>query len=52
MNKSSVVLSSFCFKNSLIDSVKPLYYGICRYKTSVPFVSKSAKNSLKAVGDE
>ena len=52
MNKSSVVLSSFCFKDSLIDSIKPLYYGLCSYKTSVSFVSKSAKNSSKAVGDE
>jgi len=52
MKKSSVVLSSFCFKNSLIDDIKPLYFGLYSYKTSVSFVSKSAKNSSKAVGDE
>lgn len=52
MKKSSVVLSSFSFKDSLIYSVKSLYYGLCSYKTSVSFVSKSAKNSSKAVGDE
>lgn len=52
MKKSSVVLSSFCFKDSLIDSVNSLYYGLWSYKTSVSFVSKSAKNSSKAVGDE
>ena len=52
MNKSSVVLSSFCFKHSLIDSVNSLYYGLCSYKTSVSFVSKSAKNSSKAVANE
>ncbi|MDQ1326295.1 MAG: hypothetical protein QG564_1420 [Campylobacterota bacterium] len=52
MKKSSVVLSSFCFKDSLIDNLKPLYYGLCEYKTSVSFVSKSVKNSSKAVGDE
>ncbi len=52
MKKSSVVLSSFCFKSSLIDSMKPLYYRLLSYKTSVWFVSKSAKNSSKVVGDE
>lgn len=52
MKKSSVVLSSFCFKDSLIDGLKPLYYELYSHKTSVLFVSKSAKNSSKAVGDE
>lgn len=52
MKKSSVVLSSFCFKNSLIDNVNPSYYRVWNYKTSVSSVSKSAKNSLKAVANE
>lgn len=52
MKKYSVVLSSFCFKDSLIDSMKALSFGLYSYEISVSFVSKSAKNSSKVVDDE